>query len=291
MGEKAMDLSRWNKVWVIVSICSLLAYALNSLYTSITVLYASFLNGISIRFLLSAYFISDYLVTTIGVVLRVVGVFIALASAYLIWGPKLRTLLNVKKKIAIALLFEGTYFLLLLPINVLYLTFGIVPVLFIGYILEIVVVSPFLFVLSFKVWRYKESVGTNLLKWISLATIAYLVHIWISNVFRWLSMVWESGITFLLEGIILVGFLNSIVTLSLSLIFAIVGFYFLSNKDDRNLATKMFGIALILLGLHFVIYIVYSVIVGSTVNFILLTEIWPVTLLGLGLSILLVAKN
>lgn len=291
MGEMAMGFSRWNKVWVVVSTCSLLAYALNSLYTSLAAWYRFLLNGIPSRFLFSVYFITDYLGTTIGVVFRVVGVFIALAIVYLVWGPKPRSFLNVKKKFAVALLFEGIYFLLLLPINVYYLTRGLVPVLFIGYIMETAVVSPFLFVLSFKIWRYKESAETNLLKWGSLAAIGYMVHIWIGNVFRWLSMVNESGITFLLNGIILAGFLNSIVTLSLSLIFAVVGFYLLSNKRDRYVATRMFGIALILLGLHFVIFIAYSVIAGSSVSFILLTEIWPITLLGLGMSMLLGAKK
>lgn len=279
--------SRWNKVWVVISICSLLAYALNSLYNSLEFLCGFFLNDISIQSLLSAYFIFDVLVTDIGVAFRVVGGFIALASAYLAWGPKLRSFLSVKKKIAVALLFEGIYFLSLLPITIYYLTTGLFLTFFLGYLLEIVVILPFLFVLSFKVWRYEESAGTDLLKWISLAAIGYLVHIWINHVFRWLSMVGESGISFLLEGIIMVGFLNSIVTLSLSLISAIVGFYFLLNKGDRNFATKLFGISLILLGLHFVIFIGYSFTAGSSVSFILLSEIWPVTLLGLGLSMLL----
>jgi hypothetical protein len=286
-----MGFSRWNKVWIVVSICSLLAYALNSTYTSFSAWYMFLLNGIPTQFLFSTYFLTDYVGTTIGVMFRVIGAFAALTAIYLFWGPKHRPFLNVKKKIVAALLFEGIYFLLLLPINVYYLTRGLVPVLFVGYILETAVVSPTLFILGFKLWRYTESAGTKMLKWISLAAIGYLVHIWIGNLFRWFSMIGTSGITFLFNETILVGFLNSAVTLSLSLILAIVGFFFLSNKGNRNFATKMFGIALTLVGLHFVIYITYSLIIGSSVSFILLTEIWPVTLLGLGLSMLLGAKT
>jgi len=286
-----MDFSRWNKLWVVVSICSLLVYALNSLYNSFSAWYMFILNGISSQFLFSTYFLTDYLVTTIGVIFRVIGAFSALFALYLVWGPKHKPFFDAKKKIVVAILFEGIYFLLLLPINVYYLIRGLVPILFVGYVLETTVVSPPLFILSFKLWRYTESTGTKLLKWVSLAAICYLVHIWISNIFRWLSMVGESGITFLLNGTILVGFLNSTVTLSLSLILVSVGSYLILTKGERNFATKMFGVALMLLGLHFVIYILYSLISGFSVSFILLTEIWPITLLGLGLSMLIGTKS
>ena len=116
-------------------------------------------------------------------------------------------------------------------------------------------------------------------------------HIWISNVFRWLSMVEMSGLNFLFEGIVMVGFFNSLVTLSLSLIFAVTGCYYLSKKTEIKRSAKLFGIALIWLGLHFVISILYSIVVGASLYSVLVIEIWPVAVLGLGISMLLRVKR
>ncbi len=286
MDEKA-SFSRWIKVWVGVALCSLFAYVLYWLPASFELIYRSFLHGITMQRLLSFYFISDVLVSTVGLVLRFVGVSIALVSIYLVWGPKALPFRSIRKKVAVAVLFEGIYFLSYLPITIYYLGLGFVPMLFVGYLFQIIAVFPLLAVLSLKIWRYNNSAKTNLSTWISVAAIGYLANIWISNVFRWLSMVEIAGLTFLFQGISAFGFLNSIVTLSLSLIFAIAGCYYLPNKDDRKLSTKLFGTALILLGLHFIIYILYSVVVGASVYSVLVIEVWPVTVLGLGLSMLL----
>lgn len=96
-------------------------------------------------------------------------------------------------------------------------------------------------------------------------------------------MVEISGLAFLFQGSVVIGFLNSIITLSLSLILAVLGYYYLSYKNNLKLCTKLFGIALIFLSLHFIIYIMYSVYVGASLYSILLVEIWPVAVLGLGL--------
>ena len=163
--------------------------------------------------------------------------------------------------------------------------------LFVGYILETIAVFPLLTVLSIKIWRNNGSEKTKFFSWISIASIGYLVHIWISNVFRWLSMVEMSGIAFLLQGSVVIGFLNSVVTLSLSLILAVLGYYYLSYKNNQKLCTKLFGIALIFLSLHFIIYILYSVIVGASLYSIMLVEVWPVAVLGLGLVMFLKSKQ
>jgi hypothetical protein len=69
----------------------------------------------------------------------------------------------------------------------------------------------------------------------------------------------------------------------LSLVLAIVGFLFISIKDNQKRGSKLFGVSLLFLGLHFVIYILYSVFVGSSLYTIMAVEVWPVSVLGLGL--------
>lgn len=290
MSEK-FAFSRLDKVWIAITLCSLFAYVLYWEVASFETIYNSLLNGFTIEQLFSVYFISDVWATTIGSVLRLVGVSLALGLIYLVWGPKPKSFLSVRKKIAVAVLFEGIYFLSFLPITVFYLGRGFFPTLFIGYLLEIIAVFPLLAFLSIKIWRYDGSARIRLLKWISFAAIGYMAHIWVSNVFRWLSMVEVSGVEFLFQGIVAVGFFNSVVTLSLSLVFAVASCYCLLKKNDLKLSAIMFGIALICLGLHFVISLLYSIVIGSSLYSVLVIEIWPVTVLGLGISMLLSAKR
>ena len=105
--------------------------------------------------------------------------------------------------------------------------------------------------------------------------------------FRWLSMVEMSGLDFILSGNVIIGFLNSLVTLSLSLILVVLGYYYTEYKNSQKLGTKLFGMSLIFLSLHFIIYILYSVFVGASLYSIMLVEVWPVAVLGLGLILLI----
>lgn len=283
--------SRLDKIWIVITLCSLFAYVLYWLYASIETIYSSFLNGITIEQLFSLYYISDVWATTVGSAMRLVGVSLALLSIYLVWGSKSKSFLSVRKKIAIAVLFEGVYFLSFLPITVFYLGRGFFPTLFIGYLFEIIAVFPLLAFLSIKIWRYDGSARIRLLKWIGFAAIGYMAHIWVSNVFRWLSMVEVSGFDFLFQGIVAVGFFNSVVALSLSLVFAVASCCRLLKKSDLKLSAILFGLSLVCLGLHFVILILYSIVVGSSLYSVLVIEIWPVTVLGLGISMLLRAKR
>lgn len=285
-----MALIWWNKLWVIVVLCSVLVYDLYWLSKGVERWLNYILNGIPINLSVSlfSYFIVDYVIPVIGDAFRFVGVSLALVSAYLVWRPKPKPFSNVKKQVAVAIFFEAMYFLSLLSTNIYTLTYGFlsIPVLNLAYILQVLLVSPVLIVLSFKVWRYQETAKANVLKWACVAAIGYLAGIWLINVFKWLSMAQSAGIGFILSGITTLGFLNAAVTLSMSLIFAIAGFYTLSKKENRRLSIRLFALALILCGLHFAIFILYSAVAPGAWKFVLLTEIWPITLLGLGFGML-----
>ena len=282
-----MTFWRLSKIWLLVSLCSLLIYVLYWLSATFDTVYDYILRGITFDQFFSAYFLSDVLSLTVGIVLRFVGVLLALVSIYLVRDSKIQSFIRAKKKIALAVFFEGTYFLSFLPIAIFYLGFGYLNTLFVGYILETIAVFPLLTVLSIKIWRYNGSETTKMFSLISLASIGYFAHIWISNMFRWLSMVEMSGLDFILQGSVIIGFLNSLVTLSLALIFAVLGYYYISYKKNQKLCTKLFGMSLIFLSLHFIIYILYSVFVGASLYSIMLVEVWPVAFLGLGLVLLI----
>ena len=222
--------TRGNKVWIIVAFCSLLVYDLYWLVNSLAnPYYISY--GVPVS---SILVVADYVLPVIGEFFRFLGISLALLSAYLVWGPKPKPFSNVKKKAAVALLFEAIYFLLILPINILLISYmGVLPI-FIGFILQILLVSPLLIVLSLKVWRYQETAKANVLKWAGMAAIGYLIGIWINNVFKWFNVTDVEGLGFLLGGITSFRFLNSVILLSLSLIFAVAGFYTLSKKENSR---------------------------------------------------------
>lgn len=281
-----MSFTRWTKVWIVATLCALLAYNLYWLLGALANPYYLSYGDLPENFVpLSTLVATDYVLPVIGSIFRFIGVSLALLSLYLVWGPKPNPFSTVKKKTAVALLFEGIYFLSLLPVNILFVFYlGPLPI-FIAFILQTLLVSPLLTVLSFKVWRYRKTAEETVLKWAGVAAIGYLIDIWIINVFRGLSMTYIEGIGFLISDVTSLGFLNSIITLSLSLIFAVAGFYTLQKKENRRSSTRLIAVALIMLGLHFVIFILYSAIT-NTWKWVLLTEIWPIVLLGLGLNML-----
>ncbi len=278
-----MRFTYWNKVWVVVTLCSFLAYALYWLPSILGRIFTVLSSRIPP---FPSFFWADPFLAGIGALFRFIGICSALLSVYLVWGPNLKPFSGIKKYIAAALLFEGFYFLSGLPVEIILIArmrySFLLPF---GFILQGLLVSPLLVVLSLKVWRYQETDRRSLLKWTSVAGIGYLIGIWFNNVFKWLSMTESTGVGVILSGITSLGFLNSVVTLSLSLIFGVVGVYSLLKKENRKLSARLFAIALIMLGLHFVDFILYTAITNSW-KWVLLTEIWPVTLLGLGLSML-----
>ena len=280
-----MALSRWSKIWIVATLLSLLVYDTRWLYGVFNLLYQHLAANPFAEVLRYQFWVDYVLTGVIGDGIRLAAVVLGLISAYLVWGPRREDFSSVKKNVARGVLFEGIYFLTLLPISIIFVTRDSAPILMIAFIIQILMVSPVLIVLSRKIYGYTEVSKANVIKWLCIAGLVYLAGILINNVFRWFSMAASAGLDFILGGITSLGFLSTVITLSLSLVFAVTGAYALLRKDNKKLSTRLFALALIMVGLHFVIFIVYSAITNS-LNFVWLTEIWPVALLGLGIGML-----
>jgi hypothetical protein len=281
-----MAFTRWNKAWVIITICSLAAYNIRWLYGVYANLYHILgFAGTTIQITWWRFWVDYVLTGLIGDVVRLAGVILALFAAYLLWGPKPKPFINAKKPAAAAILCEATFFLTLLPITLIALAQGVAPMLMLAYTLQILLVSPVLIGFSRKIWTYTGNAKANVVKWTGIAALSYIAGIWVNNVFNWLNTAATAGATAVLSGIKLLGFLNAVVTLSSTLVLAVAGCYALLRTADIRQSTKMFALALILLGAYFVVFILYSA-VNNTLYSMLLVEIWPVTLLGLGLGML-----
>ena len=95
MGSQ-MTFSSWSKLWIVIILCSLLVYVLYWLSATFDTVYTYILRGISLSQFLSAYFLSDVLSLTVGIVLRFVGVLLALVSVYLVWDSKVQSFMMAK---------------------------------------------------------------------------------------------------------------------------------------------------------------------------------------------------
>jgi hypothetical protein len=270
---------RYVKIWVLITLCSLFVYSLYWLLINI-----NYVGGVysGPGRIVDPYFYR--LSSLLGVVLRFLGVFLALLALYLFWRHKASSFLKVKSLVSVALLFEGLYYLSFLPSIPRLIFFGYFVSLAVSYSLQILLTFPLLTILFLKIRLSRDAfVNTDTLKWIGAASLGYIAALWVNNVFRWFDMVGTYGIGFIFEGVTYVGFLNGILILSLSVVFAFAGYFTLRKKGTIN--TKWWGLSLIMVGLHFLIYILYSAYFNA-LNFAILNEVWTIPLLGLGLAIL-----
>jgi hypothetical protein len=266
------------KIWIFVVLCSVFAYNLYYLIHGLQFTWWTYtvLGGPA------PYYYRT--ISSIGHTLRFIGLFLAIQAAYQVWGPKAKPFSAVKNKVSAALFLEAAYYITFVPGLLNIMDFGgFLPGMnFFAsiYFLQILLITPFLIILSLKI---KNEMWTGLQKWAGLACVGYIAAIWVNIAFRWFFMSFQEGIQFLLTGITAVGFLPSIFTLSLSLVFAIVGA--LKLAKNGNSAIRWFGLSATMLGTHFVIYLLYNA-VGGMLDFAILTEVWAVSFLGLGLSIM-----
>jgi len=144
---------------------------------------------------------------------------------------------------------------------------------------------PFLTILTIKILKLKDNSDCfRAWIWVGLTFVGYIASLWINNTLKWIDIVFREGFGSLFIGFISLGALNSLILMSLALFCASIGAIFLEKKDFGS-AAKWAAITLILVGVHYIIYIVYSFLVGME-NFLMLAEIWTIPLLGLGLTML-----
>ena len=270
------------KIWVFVVLCSVFVYNLYYLIHGLQFTWWTYtvLGGPA------PYYYRT--ISSIGHTLRFIGLFFALQAVYLVWGPKAKPFSSVKNKVSIALILEAAYYITFVPslLNIMDYSRFLPEMTFFAsiYFLQMLLITPFLMILGFKVKNEKEDkMNAGLLKWVGMACVGYIAAICVNISFRWFFMSFQEGVQFLLTGITAIGFLPSITTLSLSVVFAIVGALKLSK--NRNNAIRWFGLSTIMLGAHFIIYLLFNAYVDM-LDFAILTEVWAVSLLGLGLSII-----
>jgi hypothetical protein len=283
------SVSRWSKVWILATITSLTLYGAYWVQSTYNWLYVRLQQNVPN--LLAAYpnFYIDHVASAIGDTFRLVGVIVLFIAAYLGWGPRKQSFFALKKYIAIAISFEAIYWFAILPYNIQSVARTNVQLLSLGFFFQILAAAPLLLTLAVIVWKYKVGARTKLVKWGCIAGIGYIFGMWINYLLRWLG---QSGSTDprltggLFSGFTAVGFFNTVLTLTLSLVFAVAGSYMLIKQNNKKRSTQLLGVAILLFGLYFAIYILYCWFAPNAWRFVLLTDIWPAPLIGLGIGLL-----
>jgi hypothetical protein len=224
-----------------------------------------------------------------GLILRFLGVLFGLLSTYFIW-IKNKTFSKIKNMITASLLMEAAYHISLLPsFWSLFSTFR-ATTLGIAYFLQIIFTAPLLVTLAIKIHQNNiQDINPKILKWSTIAFGGYITALWINSIFRWIDMLLIEGVDFLTSGIRAIGFFDAVIFMSLAVIFAVIGAMYNENEIEVS-ARKWVGLSMVMVGLHYVIYLVYSYFVGA-LNFVLLVDIWTMPLFFLGLILLLIKPS
>jgi hypothetical protein len=284
--------SRSTKLWAAVSLAALFAYNFYWLQDSfIEGYYIGFgmvVNAFKafFSFQLPTIWVAGHASSTVGLMIRFCELTLALVLMGLVFLGR-KDVRSLRSKISIVVLLEGVYFLCFaLPATMLlwlgatlyetqsYIYSG-------SYYAQILLAAPLIFLLALKVRKNDSSV----MKYAALAIVGYFAAVWINNNSRWLATAGVLEGKFVLPEGQLFGFANSIVCLSLALIFAVSWCMVVLKKGVDTRGWRMLGLGVSLLGAHFLIYLIYAIIAGS-LGSVMLVEIWMIPLLGLGASLM-----
>ncbi|MCX8150381.1 MAG: hypothetical protein N3D85_02610 [Candidatus Bathyarchaeota archaeon] len=265
------------KIWAFASLCSLLVWVIYMFPSNFQHLF----NVLSGK--------QDFYAGNLGVLLsRLAGlwarfgsVVLALTAGFLVCaGGAVKPNSGLAERIVeVALFLEGTYYVLLFPSGLWWLGLGL-NFLGVAFLLQAILAGVPLILLSFKI-RIENKV--KVLKWVGVAAVGYVAALWVNVIFRWFDMIEVIGDTFLFKGVTSWGFLGSMITLSVAVVFAVAGAYLLTENKGESI--KWFGFSLLTIGAHYVIYLTYSLSSGN-LDLALTIDVWTLPFLGLGAALL-----
>ena len=265
------------KFLVFASLCSLMIWIVFLLLGNFDHLYNLLTNQPDVYNGNLGMFVSSFA----GLAARFLAVIMAMAIGFKVWGrTDFWVSVKVETLFETALFLEGTYFILLFPSGLWWLGLG-PNFLGVAYLLEAGVAGGALLMLSFKVRDFGK--GGNVLRWAGVAALAYVVALWFNSVFRWFDQIAVIGSEFLLRGATSWGFLVSLTAMSLAVVFAVPGAYYLSKNKGESV--WWFGLSMVMIGLYYVVYVIYSA-TSSNLDSALQIDVWTLPFVGLGLALL-----
>ncbi len=215
-----------------------------------------------------------------GLIARFFAVIMGMAIGFAVWAGSNKSTSRVERLLETALFLEGTYFIMLFPSGLWWLSLGF-NFLGIAYLLESALAGSALILLSFKIRDVRRD--GNVLSWVGIAALAYVAALWFNSVFRWFDQIEVIGSEFLLRGATSWGFLGSLSAMSLAVIFAIPGAYYLAKNKGE--AVSWYGLSLLMIGIYYVVYVAYS-FTSSNLDSAMQIDVWTLPFVGLGFTML-----
>jgi hypothetical protein len=214
----------------------------------------------------------------IGLILRFAGAIFFVAFA---------VVLLTKNKIAwaslkIGVLLEAIQYLFLIPFITQWVVFssGIrtYETVF-SFVMQIVLITPTLLILYLRLKKPHIS-QTAILKAVAVAGIAFMFAMWLKHfLFNLYALPLDFSNT-----VLTVGFVNSAVTLLISAIILTAGFLPFIRGKSSTFSFKGIGAALAVASIYFIIYSAVAAVNSSYQSFLLLTELWMVSLIITGVG-------
>jgi hypothetical protein len=224
--------------------------------------------------------------SSIGVYLRLFGGVLAVSSAFLLFRKDSRYLGRLSKVV----FFESLYFVLFIPSGINHVILSFSEFTFAGFnlyagvsfLLQGFLLFPVLFLVSYKLRVNKASINSM---WIGIGFPLYILGIWIKHAFFWFFALSPLGSQSenLFETF---GAVNSLVILLFAGLVSFVACLPLIQKKNK-INLRLIGASLVLVGVHFAIYLVVMFWVPVYLSFVGLTEFWMVVLLIPGLVAIL----
>ena len=227
----------------------------------------------------TSFWFGSELTGEVGLILRFVGVCFLLAFSWmLVWRGQ-----AIYSYLRRAVLLEGIYYLFMIPfILSLYLRPDTTLVNIeagLSYTMQIILISP-AFLMLYLTLKKMPIDKAQMFKWGAIALIGYTFALWIKH---FLLMIY--ALPFNLDNpILVVGSLNSTLTILFAGLILTVTFLPLIRRQHLSFSPRLAGVGFLLIGLHFVIYILVSLLIQRYWDFMMLTELWALAFIILSVG-------
>ncbi len=245
-------------------------------------IYLNFSRLVQVRapFWTSFWFASE-LVGEVGLFVRFAGACFVLAFAW----PLVKKGQIVFSCLRRAVLFEGAYYLFILPFIVSLFARPYTSIVNLeagfSYTLQIVLVSPVFFIFYLKM--RKPSVDkTEVYKWGAVSIVAFTFALWVKHFFLNLYALPVN----LADPILLTGLLNSTLTLLIGGLILSVAFLPIIRRKQLSFDSRFAGVGFLLIGMYFVVYLAISLLNQEYMGALGLTELWGIAFLIMGAGFL-----
>ena len=221
----------------------------------------------------------------IGLIIRFAGACLLIAFSWTLLRKKTFSFSFFRK----AVLLEGTYYLFYVPfiINLLIrpasdpTTLRVYYETAISYTIQTVLVSGSFIVVYFKM-RNQETYNPQILRWCAIAAVSFVFSLWIKHfMFNLYALPID-----LANPILVIGLLNSTLTILAAATILLVTLTPVIRTQSAAINKKMIGLAFVLMGAYFVIYILVASVNSSYLAFLQLTELWAISFVVAGAGLL-----